>query len=330
MSTTRDAHRLLVVDDERRVLDGLENLLFVKAPAWEATLVADPAEATALLDHQPFGALLTDMRMPGMDGSLVLEHARRVQPETIRISLTGEVDLAMAKLAVPCSHRFLSKPCPSARLLATLDWAAAVVDPHDRSSALAFAGGLTGFPALPATAATVGDLVAAGGPLDEIVEVISADLGATISVLRWANSGYVDCQPTSSIRTAAGRLRAHWLHVAVAAAPIATSEAAQARLGVINERATRVAQAATSTNADLSLALRVRSLAADLREVTGAAAALPDHELSALLLSLWDLPEVVVRAVGSQHQPGALRGPAADIATRLHQLHQLGDAEART
>jgi CheY-like chemotaxis protein len=312
-------NRLLVVDDEQRILDGLENLLFVKAPDWDPTFVVDPLEAADRLVNERFDALLTDMRMPGMDGALVLEHARTVQPGTVRIALTGEVDATTARVAVPCSHRFLSKPCPSSKLLGTLDWVRTILRSDTTATYLPVAGRMTALPALASTMATVGDLLMAEASLDELTTAISADLGVSISVLRWANSGYLDGASTSSVRVAVGRLRAHWLHVAVATTPIATTEPAERRVRELNDRTTAAAATADPADADLALALRVRDLGREaLRaEARSDSGDLDDHQLTALLLRLWDLPEVVAAAVEHQDDPGATEGRARELAERL-------------
>ncbi len=72
---------------------------------------------------------MSDMRMPGMDGATVLTRARAVQPDTVRVLLTGQADMEDAVAAVNDGNifRFLIKPCPRPVLVRALTDA---VDQH--------------------------------------------------------------------------------------------------------------------------------------------------------------------------------------------------------
>lgn len=102
--------RVLVVDDEQNLLMGVARTLRGR---FEPVLVASGAEAVHELDHgAPFDVVLSDMRMPGMDGVQVLAHARKVQPDATRLILSGQSDLASAVRAINDGNlfRFLFKP----------------------------------------------------------------------------------------------------------------------------------------------------------------------------------------------------------------------------
>ncbi len=104
--------KILCVDDEPRVLEGLQRTLFDQ---FEVVTLTKPEEALARLrsEEEPFAVLVSDMRMPGMDGATLLAHAREVAPDTVRILLTGHTDLDAAMAAVNKGNifRFLCKPC---------------------------------------------------------------------------------------------------------------------------------------------------------------------------------------------------------------------------
>ncbi|MFN8647553.1 MAG: response regulator [Gemmatimonadales bacterium] len=104
--------RVLCVDDERHVLEGLGRVL---RREFEIVPAVGGAAAVALLqgDHR-FDVVLSDMRMPGVDGVAVLGAARRLAPDATRVLLTGHADLRAAVAAVNEGQifRFLTKPCP--------------------------------------------------------------------------------------------------------------------------------------------------------------------------------------------------------------------------
>ncbi|MFZ5889726.1 MAG: response regulator [Myxococcota bacterium] len=117
--------RILCVDDEQRVLDGLERTLF---DHFEVVALTKPEQALELLQQRDerFAVMVSDMRMPGMDGATLLAHARRIAPDTTRVLLTGHSDMEAAMAAINQGHifRFLSKPCPPEVLVPALTEAA--------------------------------------------------------------------------------------------------------------------------------------------------------------------------------------------------------------
>ncbi|MEI9941870.1 MAG: HD domain-containing phosphohydrolase [Pseudomonadota bacterium] len=105
--------RILCVDDEPKVLEGLERLLHRKCSLLVAT---SGEEALRLLaGPEPIDVIVSDMRMPRMNGAALLAECRKRSPDTVRLLLTGQTDLESAIAAVNEGHvfRFLTKPCPA-------------------------------------------------------------------------------------------------------------------------------------------------------------------------------------------------------------------------
>jgi DNA-binding NtrC family response regulator len=108
MSATRP--KVLCVDDEPNVLEGLKLHL---SPMWEVVTTTSGALALELLARQgAFAVVISDMRMPGMDGATLLGIIRQRSPHTVRILLTGQVEADAATAAVDAGFfRVLKKPC---------------------------------------------------------------------------------------------------------------------------------------------------------------------------------------------------------------------------
>ena len=85
------AKRILFVDDESMVLSGLQRSLRPMRSEWEMVFAAGGNEALAAMDLQPFDIIVTDMRMPGMDGAQLLEEVQRRSPHTLRMVLSGSI-----------------------------------------------------------------------------------------------------------------------------------------------------------------------------------------------------------------------------------------------
>lgn len=119
--------KVLCVDDEPNVLEGLS--LQLRRLYDVTTATSGPLGLAALAERGPFAVVLSDMRMPQMDGATFLAAVRKDWPESVRMLLTGHADLASATAAVNDGQifRFLTKPCPPETLRQAF---AAAVDQH--------------------------------------------------------------------------------------------------------------------------------------------------------------------------------------------------------
>jgi len=116
--------RVLLVDDEPAVLDGLRRQL---RRDYAITIATGGAEALHLLEAElPFAVVVSDMRMPSMDGATLLAHMRERAPNTVRMLLTGQADIDAAISAINNGQifRFLTKPCAPDILQGALEDAA--------------------------------------------------------------------------------------------------------------------------------------------------------------------------------------------------------------
>lgn len=112
--------RILCVDDEPHVLEGLQRVL---RNAFDVSVAnSGPAALARLAEAETFEVVVSDMRMPGMTGAVLLAEFRVKAPDTVRMLLTGQADLDSAIAAVNEGHvfRFLTKPCPPATLVTAL------------------------------------------------------------------------------------------------------------------------------------------------------------------------------------------------------------------
>ncbi|RYZ08668.1 MAG: response regulator [Myxococcales bacterium] len=116
--------RVVCVDDEPQVLSGLS--LHLRRRYEVETATSGQAALELLARQPPAAVVISDMRMPGMNGAELLAKASGAFPHTTRILLTGhaEVDAAIAAVNKGAVFRFLVKPCPPTELLAAVDAAA--------------------------------------------------------------------------------------------------------------------------------------------------------------------------------------------------------------
>jgi serine/threonine-protein kinase len=117
--------RVLFVDDEVRILAALKSIFRDK---YEVETVMSGDSAVELLKRKSFHVVVSDQRMPGMQGVDLLRHVREVTPKTVRLLLTGYSDLAsiVGSINEGEVYRFVSKPWDNDELATTLREAVAV------------------------------------------------------------------------------------------------------------------------------------------------------------------------------------------------------------
>src|SRR5262249_47188868 len=108
--------RVLFVDDEPRILEGLRRMLRPQRDEWEISFAPGGEAALALMEASPYDVIVSDMRMPIIDGATLLCKVRDLYPHVVRIVLSGHAELATALKVVPVAHQFLAKPCDSQML----------------------------------------------------------------------------------------------------------------------------------------------------------------------------------------------------------------------
>ena len=101
---------VLFVDDEQRVLDGLRRSLFPVRNRWDIRTACGGQAALAMMAERPAWVVISDLRMPGMDGLTFLQEVAARWPDAVRIVLSGQTELEVAMRVVPVAHQFLSKP----------------------------------------------------------------------------------------------------------------------------------------------------------------------------------------------------------------------------
>jgi HD-like signal output (HDOD) protein len=102
--------RVLFVDDEPNILEGLRLRLHGQRHQWEMSFVESGEAALELLSRTPIDVIVTDLRMPRMDGATLLQHVHQRYPHIVRIVLSGHAELQTSLRAVNVAHQFLTKP----------------------------------------------------------------------------------------------------------------------------------------------------------------------------------------------------------------------------
>ena len=113
--------RILFVDDEPMILAGLQNLLRKQRSKWEMFFVENGQAALDMLEKSAFDVIVSDMRMPKMDGAALLKQVQSKYPNVVRIVLSGHAELETALKSVSIAHQFLNKPCDASTLQSVVE-----------------------------------------------------------------------------------------------------------------------------------------------------------------------------------------------------------------
>lgn len=347
--------RLLMVDDEELVLKSLERRLR-RQPGVQCWTAPGVAEAIAILEAQPIDVLVTDIRMPGRDGTSLLGEVQERWPRIIRMVMSGHLDRRSWFKAVPLAHAVLSKPCSWDTLRTYLERSAAI---QHRLAEVGVGDTLDVLGALPAVPGLFRKLnEAIADPrvgTAQVAQLVESEPAVAAQVLRIANSAWLGLpRQVADIREAINFLgmdlvRKLALSVGAFAALGKRARSAGLDAKAVQEHSVLVAkvasrlvdqdQAAVASTAGLLHDIGILALAAAFprRWARAEAARLQgtprtiaemaefgcSHaDVGAYLLNQWGLPLPVVDAVAFHEEPpveaGSLDvGGAVYVATRL-------------
>ncbi|MGA9527852.1 MAG: response regulator [Terriglobales bacterium] len=346
--------RLLFVDDEVLVLEGLRRTLHGPLREWEMHFVDNAGAALSALDEQVFDAVVTDMRMPVMDGTELLERVKSRHPSVIRIVLSGQSSSDAICRSLAPAHQFLLKPCDPQELVVRLNQAIAMRDLLSNQSIKTIVSSMRSIPSLPSlykelTAALHSENISLG----KVERIISKDVAMAAKILQLANSAFIGArgrvssllQAVSLVGTEAVRhlvlsvnvfsqldkkseiadyLPALWDHsvkVASLAQCIANCEGCSKALveesltaGLLHDIGKAILLAEMPRKYRHILEINPKALVSLELEHLGCTHA----QVGAYLMSLWGLPTHLVHAVAFHHLPSQTADTQFSSLTAIH------------
>jgi len=349
--------RILFVDDEPKVLDGIKRMLRPMRREWEMTFAPGGQEALATLAERPFDIVVSDMRMPGMDGVQLLTEVMRRYPRIVRIALSGHSEREMVLRAVGPTHQYLAKPCDPQILKTAIARACALRDVLSNDALRQSISQMQSLPSLPELyVEMVEELRSTDASMKRAGEIISTDMGMTAKVLQLVNSAFFGLQRhISNVSEAAmllgldtlqalvlsihvfsqyDRARAaglcldtlqnHSVATGTLAKRISTAEGCEAKAcdhalmaGLLHDAGKLVLAANLPEQYRRMLAM-VRDAATFPWVAEEQVFGTTHAEVGAYLLGLWGLPDPIVEAIAFHHRPSEC---VADTFTPLTAVH---------
>jgi HD-like signal output (HDOD) protein/ActR/RegA family two-component response regulator len=346
--------RLLFVDDDRVVLQGLERMLFEWADAWDMVFVDDGEKALAALREAHFDIIVTDARMAGMDGAALLSRVRAEHPDVVRVILTGHSELEATLRAMPVAHSFLTKPCKPELLIEVLERSCALQALLEREDLRTLVGGVTGLPVKPEVYSRLTEAIAdPNADTADIARIVSRDVALASKVLHLTNSAFFGSRRNFvSVEQAVAFIGVRMLRKVVLSAEVFTTfepEQELAGLSLDGEQhhalcCAGIARgiAADSEQAEYAFlagmlhdigklvwATNAPGLMRELERRCAPGQSLLPHveeveagtlhsRVGAYLLGLWGLEHPLVEAVAHHHDPASVESSRVDLPTIVH------------
>ena len=183
--------RILFVDDEPMVLNGLQRTLRKMRHDWDMTFVGSGREALDVLGKKPMDVIVSDLRMPEMDGGRLLAEVKKQHPHVVRIILSGQLDQEMTLKSVQLAHQSLSKPCDAEVLKHTLAKLFALREFLSDESIKNIISQIESLPSMPAIYTEIVMEMQSDDPaIKKVGEIISKDLSMTAKILQMVNSAF--------------------------------------------------------------------------------------------------------------------------------------------
>jgi len=181
--------QILFVDDEPMVLKGLQRTLRKMRTEWDMAFASGAKEALDILDQQSMDVIVSDLKMPEMDGMQLLTEVKARHPRVVRIILSGHLEHEMTLQSVQYAHQNLSKPCDAEILKQTLVKLFALRDILADEAVKKIVSQIESLPSLPSIYSEIIEEMHSEDPsLKNVGDIISKDIGMTAKILQVINS----------------------------------------------------------------------------------------------------------------------------------------------
>jgi len=346
--------RILFVDDDPNILDGIRRMLHSDRDRWEMEFALGGEAALQACASKSFDVVVSDMRMPAMDGATFLALMCERYPATARVVLSGHCAPEAATRIIPVAHRFLAKPCSPKDLRTAIEGVCVLQELLSRPELCRVVGSIGQLPALSATYLALSKAVMnPDTPINKIGEIVEGDMAVSAKVLQLVNSAFFGlAQNVTTLQTAVSYLGMDTIKNLVLVTETVKVFVPDRRIPksaheYLQAHARRVAQIAGKLPVDPRLR-DVTILAALLHNIGRLifAARLPDEfcatlaladqqgcpiheaeeqllgvshaEAGAYLLGLWGIPHIAVEAIAHQNHPTRVPHSGFDTSLALY------------
>lgn len=182
---------VLFVDDDRNTLAYYQKLVEGKKSRWRALFADNAGDAVTLLEQHYIDIIISDLEMPVVNGTILLQHVKKISPQTIRIIISGCHEDTAIMESLKLAHRVLPKPGSFEELTAILNrsyYLHHITLNHNARKTL------MNVSSLPAAPSVINEITIAledeNCSLQDVANIISNDITMSVNILRIINSPY--------------------------------------------------------------------------------------------------------------------------------------------
>ncbi len=181
--------RILFVDDEPMVLKGLQRTLRKMRHEWDMAFAGGGAEALEILAKNPVDVIVSDLKMPEMDGTRLLTEVKNRHPDVVRIILSGHLEHETTLKSLQVAHQSLAKPCDARVLQQTLAKLFALRDILSDAAIKKIVARIESLPSLPSIYTEImAEMQSADPSIQKVGAIVATDPSMTAKILQVINS----------------------------------------------------------------------------------------------------------------------------------------------
>ena len=182
---------IVFVDDDKSVLDGLRRMLRGYRKQWRIYFCLSAKEALEVFKEKHVDVIISDMRMPVMNGVQLLHKIRSMSPHTIRIALSGYVNKEMTLESIQVVHQFITKPCDKESISAVIERAISLPSTLCDEKVKAVLGKIDTLPSLPTVyTEMIKEVNSDNCSLLNIGKIVNKDVAVSTNLLKIVNSSF--------------------------------------------------------------------------------------------------------------------------------------------
>jgi HD-like signal output (HDOD) protein len=182
--------KVIFVDDEQFILDGLKRALY--ASDWQIKFATSGEQALNILKDFDADFIVSDMRMPGMNGAVLLEKVSELYPSIVRIILSGHANLDLSVRASYVAHQWFNKPCDPLVLKTEIERIHAVSGDFAYEDVRQVVGSVRSLPSVPIMFVKIKSILRTESfSMKDVSMLISENPSICAKVLQVANSAFI-------------------------------------------------------------------------------------------------------------------------------------------
>ncbi len=332
---------LLFVDDEQYILKALRRSFRSMRRTWRMEFAASARQALEILLKNKIDVVISEIRLPDMDGQRFLEAVKKVRPGSVRIVMSGYADKDLLVKSIDLAHQLIAKPCDDDQLKAAIQRAIMIKDMLERYGLKDIVVRMDRLPSLPTLYTEIKAALRKDSTnVEDIADLVARDVGVTAKILKLVNSSFFGLrQHVTSLAKAIGMLGMDTIQAMALSACTVDQLCARASglraeqvwdHGFVTANFARAIARREKMEPEVTDDTFMAGLMHDIGQMV-VAVNLPekwqdacrlakkqglkmhlaeeqvlgaDHAvIGAYLLGLWGLPEAVVRAVCNHHHP---------------------------